>query len=133
MVFGDKKPSQTVRPNVLFSSFLTSFFFYFQSDPSLIAMLKRLLSKLVENEHDSEIMRQKLFGRVVSNYKRLYEQLDVNKNGVLTKNDLAQLINEHGVFATGAELNEIVRKYSKEAGSAVLSIESLFERVASQI
>jgi Ca2+-binding EF-hand superfamily protein len=99
----------------------------------LLAMLKRLLSKIIENEHDSEIMRQKLFGRDVPNYKRLFEQLDVHKTGVLNKNDLAQLINEHGVFASGAELGEIIAKYSGNPSAKELPIKELLEKMASQI
>ena len=82
-------------------------------------MLRRILSKIVENEHDSEFMRQKLFGQMIPNYKRLFESLDINKNGVLTKNDLAHMINEYGVFVSMEELGEIISKYTENSSSEV--------------
>jgi Ca2+-binding EF-hand superfamily protein len=76
-------------------------------------LMKKVLDSQLSNEAFSEDLRQKLSRRPLFNIYEAFKTLDRNDNGVIDEHEFRDLLIDHGIYASGKELSNLLKRYDR--------------------
>jgi len=79
----------------------------------------KLLNMTIQNEVNSEALRQKLNRRPLFNIYEAFKALDKNDLGFFSIDEFKELLLDHGIYATSKDLLNLVQRYDKNQDGKV--------------
>jgi len=89
--------------------------------------LGKVLSILIQNETNSEGLRQKLNRRPLFNVYEAFKALDKNDTGAFTIDEFKELLLDNGIYATSKDLLNLVQRFDKNQDGKVTYAEFVQE------
>ncbi len=96
--------------------------------PKTRVQFKHVLRNLLEGEAVCEHERQSLQRRPLFNSHQAFKDIDGGKAGFVTKNQLRNVFEDHGVYTTKKELAALVDRFDKNK-DGMISYSEFFQEI----
>lgn len=92
-------------------------------NPDTRAEIRNLLRVMLHTERANECLRTRIAKRPYFSVDAAFQYLDRNRDGIVTANEVRDMLADHGFFATEKEMQLIMNKFDKDRDMKIGEIE----------